>query len=90
MKSAYKGLRSKLRDSHGPQQLENGLDSTLDKPRSAPNSPTGKRRTSGFSIPTTTYRKDTSFKNPVTDRLVNFVSCFGFVEIYFNKLIFCY
>lgn len=61
VKSAYKGLRSKLRDSQQPQHLENGIDSTRDKPRSAPNSPTGKRH-SGFTSPTTTYRKDPSIK----------------------------
>lgn len=60
MKSAYKGLRSKLRDSQQPQHLENGID-TRDKPRSAPNSPTVKRH-SGFTSPTITYRKDSSAK----------------------------
>lgn len=44
MKSAYKGLRSKLKDNQNPRQFENGLKATLDKPRSAPNSPTSRRR----------------------------------------------
>ncbi|CAH0546631.1 unnamed protein product [Brassicogethes aeneus] len=52
MKSAYKGLKSKLKENQ-PQQ-----------PKSAPNSPTGKRRTvPGFSLPGATYRKEMqSFK----------------------------
>lgn len=71
VKSAYKGLRSKLRENQSPQQLENGLDSPSDKPRSAPNSPTGKRRSLGFSVPTTTYRKDSlNFKATNSERQV--------------------
>ncbi|XP_074038123.1 DENN domain-containing protein 1B isoform X1 [Leptinotarsa decemlineata] len=54
MKSAYKGLRSKLKDNQSPHQLENGLDRG-EKHHSAPNSPTGKRRT---ITAVTTYRKD--------------------------------
>uniref|UniRef100_A0A1Y1LER2 UDENN domain-containing protein n=3 Tax=Photinus pyralis TaxID=7054 RepID=A0A1Y1LER2_PHOPY len=69
VKSAYKGLRSKLRENQSPQQLQNGLDSPNDKPRSAPNSPTGKRRSLGFSVPTTTYRKDSlNFKSSTSER----------------------
>ncbi|KAI4470684.1 denn domain-containing [Holotrichia oblita] len=48
MRSAYKGLRSKLKDNQNPRQFENGLKSSLDKPRSAPNSPTNKRRPMTF------------------------------------------
>ncbi|XP_030765881.1 DENN domain-containing protein 1A isoform X2 [Sitophilus oryzae] len=65
MKSAYKGLRSKLKDGQGgpgPQPLQNGDV----KPRSAPNSPTGKRKTlAGLTAPVATYRKEASlaFKN---------------------------
>ncbi|KAG5900476.1 hypothetical protein JTB14_010888 [Gonioctena quinquepunctata] len=54
VKSAYKGLRSKLKDNQGPHHLENGLDRS-DKHRSAPNSPTGKRRS---ITAVATYRKD--------------------------------
>lgn len=72
VKSAYKGLRSKLKDNQTPRQFENGMSSSIDKPRSAPNSPQGKRRPLGFTVPTTTYRKDT-FKNSGTERyIVNF------------------
>ncbi|XP_068918195.1 DENN domain-containing protein 1A-like isoform X4 [Tenebrio molitor] len=61
MKSAYRGLRSRLKENQGPQQLQNGLDSPNDKPRSAPNSPTGKRRTFvGISVPTANHRKETT------------------------------
>lgn len=67
VKSAYKGLRSKLRDSQQPQHLENGIDSTRDKPRSAPNSPSGKRHT-GFTSPTITYRKDPTIRSNTDDR----------------------
>ncbi|XP_071054303.1 DENN domain-containing protein 1A isoform X2 [Onthophagus taurus] len=60
MKSAYKGLRSKLKDNPS-RQIENGLEATsFDKPRSAPNSPTGKRRQLPFSVPANAYRKDAS------------------------------
>lgn len=60
MKSAYRGLRSKLKENQLPQPLENGVEGS-DKPRSAPNSPTGKRRTiAGFAVPLATYRKDAS------------------------------
>ncbi|XP_015840051.1 DENN domain-containing protein 1A isoform X5 [Tribolium castaneum] len=71
VKSAYRGLRSRLKENQGPQQLQNGLDSPSDKPRSAPNSPTGKRRTfAGISVPTTNHRKDTalSFKSSGFER----------------------
>ncbi|XP_044258564.1 DENN domain-containing protein 1A-like isoform X3 [Tribolium madens] len=70
VKSAYRGLRSRLKENQGPQQLQNGLDSPNDKPRSAPNSPTGKRRTFvGISVPTN-HRKDTalSFKSSGFER----------------------
>lgn len=70
VKSAYKGLRSKLKDNQGPHQLENGMERG-DKPRSAPNSPTGKRSTiPGFSAPVTTYRKDAALalKNSAMQR----------------------
>ncbi|CAG9824217.1 unnamed protein product [Phaedon cochleariae] len=55
VRSAYKGLRSKLKDSPGGQQVGNGVEH-----RSAPNSPTGKRRTApaGFGPPAATYRKE--------------------------------
>ncbi|XP_076265054.1 DENN domain-containing protein 1A-like isoform X2 [Rhynchophorus ferrugineus] len=60
MKSAYKGFRSKLKDGSsglGSHPLENGDN----KPRSAPNSPTGKRRTlGGLTAPVATYRKEAS------------------------------
>lgn len=69
VKSAYKGLRSRLRESQVPQQLQNGLESPNDKPRSAPNSPTGKRRSLGALA---TYRKDPlTFKNAVSERSVH-------------------
>ncbi|XP_060519559.1 DENN domain-containing protein 1A-like isoform X2 [Cylas formicarius] len=68
MKSAYKGLRSKLKEvpptGSSPHPLQNGMGDP--KPRSAPNSPTGKRRPlTGFSVPVASYRKDASlaFKN---------------------------
>ncbi|KAJ8937763.1 hypothetical protein NQ318_006626 [Aromia moschata] len=71
VKSAYKGWRSRLRDNQGPHQLQNGLDGG-DKPRSAPNSPTDKRRTTiaGFSAPIASYRKEAalSFKNSSVQR----------------------
>ncbi|XP_063910871.1 DENN domain-containing protein 1B isoform X2 [Zophobas morio] len=72
MKSAYRGLRSRLKENQGPQQLQNGLDSPNDKPRSAPNSPTGKRRTfGGIIVPTANHRKDgttLSFKSSGFER----------------------
>ncbi|RZC38987.1 DENN domain-containing protein 1A [Asbolus verrucosus] len=71
VKSAYRGLRSRLKENQGPQQLQNGLDSPNDKPRSAPNSPTGKRRTfAGITVPATNHRKDTtlSFKSSGFER----------------------
>lgn len=74
VKSAYRGLRSRLKENQGPQQLQNGLDSPNDKPRSAPNSPTGKRRTFvGISVPSTNHRKDTtlSFKSSGFERSVH-------------------
>lgn len=68
VKSAYKGLRSRLRETQGPQHLQNGIESPSDKPRSAPNSPTGKRRSLGALA---TYRKDPlTFKNAVSERSV--------------------
>lgn len=72
VKSAYKGLRSKLKDNQGPHPLENGLERG-DKHRSAPNSPTGKRRTiAGFSAPVATYRKDAALalKSSAMQRLL--------------------
>ncbi|XP_017772808.1 PREDICTED: DENN domain-containing protein 1A-like isoform X3 [Nicrophorus vespilloides] len=57
MRSAYKELKMKLKDNQSPQQLRNGLEG-LDKPRSAPNSPTGKRRSMGFGNPVASYRKE--------------------------------
>jgi hypothetical protein len=74
MKSAYRGLRSRLKENQGPQQLQNGLDSPNDKPRSAPNSPTGKRRTFvGISVPTANHRKETTlaFKSSGFERSVH-------------------
>lgn len=65
MKSAYKGLRSKLKDSPNIQ-FQNGIDTQMDKPRSAPNSPTGKRRS--FGVPSTNFRKDGFSKNTQADR----------------------
>lgn len=70
VKSAYRGLKSRLKDQPSPQQLQNGIDRT-DKPRSAPNSPTGKRRTlGGLTVPLATYRRETPlpFKTPGSDR----------------------
>lgn len=53
VKSAYKGLRSKLKDG--------GSDYASAKPRSAPNSPTTKRKTmSDFMVPVASYKKDAS------------------------------
>lgn len=56
MKSAYKGIRSKLKDGHGAgEHYESG------KPRSAPSSPTTKRKTlSDFTAPVASYKKDAS------------------------------
>lgn len=65
MKSAYKGLRSKLKDSPNIQ-FQNGIDTAMDKPRSAPNSPTGKRRS--FGMPSSNFRKDAFSMNPQADR----------------------
>ncbi|KAJ3661093.1 hypothetical protein Zmor_005509 [Zophobas morio] len=77
MKSAYRGLRSRLKENQGPQQLQNGLDSPNDKPRSAPNSPTGKRRTfGGIIVPTANHRKDgttLSFKSSGFERCVRYL-----------------
>ncbi|KAJ8922376.1 hypothetical protein NQ315_004319 [Exocentrus adspersus] len=70
MKSAYKGWRSRMKDNSGPHQLQNGLDNG-EKPRSAPSSPTGKRRSvPGFSAPIASYRKDAAlgFKNTSIQR----------------------
>ncbi|CAG9763376.1 unnamed protein product [Ceutorhynchus assimilis] len=56
MKSAYKGLRSKLKEGQMNQDQPHNT-----KPRSAPNSPTGKRKIlSGFTVPVATYKKDAS------------------------------
>ncbi|XP_050312405.1 DENN domain-containing protein 1A-like isoform X2 [Anthonomus grandis grandis] len=56
MKSAYKGLRSKLKEGQGGGEYPNEP-----KPKSAPNSPTGKRKIlPGFSVPVATYKKDAS------------------------------
>lgn len=57
MKSAYRGLRSKLKEN----QQNGDLDRGDAKHRSAPSSPTtGKRRTisSTFGAPVASYRKD--------------------------------
>lgn len=83
VKSAYRGLRSKLKDTQTSQHFENGLEVSLDKPRSAPNSPTGKRRAAGFSMPTTTYRKDSamSFKTAGVDRLLFLI--YIYIRIFF-------
>lgn len=65
MKSAYKGLRSKLKDG--------GSDYASAKPRSAPSSPTTKRKTmSDFMVPVASYKKDASLaiKNANLQRLV--------------------
>jgi hypothetical protein len=61
VRTAYKGIRSKLRDM---QPREDGLDETGkgDKPQSAPTSPVNRRRTQTFQGPKTTavasFRKD--------------------------------
>lgn len=63
VKNAYKGLRFLLKEGEGaPHPLQNGAsDAGPNKPRSAPSSPTtSKRRVAGLSVPTATYRKDTS------------------------------
>ncbi|XP_066256358.1 DENN domain-containing protein 1B-like isoform X1 [Euwallacea similis] len=59
MKSAYKGLRSKLKDGQGGSDSSSMYGSA--KPRSAPSSPTTKRKImSDFMIPVTNYKKDAS------------------------------
>ncbi|KAJ9587700.1 hypothetical protein L9F63_018880, partial [Diploptera punctata] len=67
MKTAYKGIRSKLRDMQPREGLgsrEDGLDDPGkgDKPRSAPTSPVSRRRPLTFAGPKTTaaasFRKD--------------------------------
>ena len=67
VKTAYKGIRSKLRDIQPREGLgsrEDDLDSTVrgDKPRSAPTSPVSRRRPLTISGPKTTaaasFRKD--------------------------------
>lgn len=68
VKSAYKGLRSKLKENQNTTLEDN-------KHRSAPSSPTsGKRRTlaSAFGAPVASYRKDAAltFKNSQMQRLV--------------------
>ncbi|KAL3276227.1 hypothetical protein HHI36_020943 [Cryptolaemus montrouzieri] len=76
MKNAYKGLRFLLKEGEtAPHPLQNGLSGDeaprSNKPRSAPSSPTtGKRRLAGFSVPSATYRKDTSlpFKSSPFER----------------------
>lgn len=72
MKSAYKGLKSKFRESQGPEYMDRGMRVYVegsDKPRSAPNSPTGKRRPfTSFGMPKSSYRKEKTFINPVTER----------------------
>lgn len=69
VKSAYRGLRSKLRENQSPQQLQNGLNSPKDKPRSAPSSPTEKRRSLGFAVPVTTYTRKTA----VNERFLHYI-----------------
>lgn len=68
MRTAYKGIRSKLRDMQPREGLgsrEDGLDETGkgDKPQSAPTSPVNRRRPHTFTGPKTTavasFRKDT-------------------------------
>ncbi|KAL1518245.1 hypothetical protein ABEB36_001894 [Hypothenemus hampei] len=57
MKSAYKGLRSKLKEGHSSSS---GVYSGT-KPRSAPSSPTTKRKIiSDLMMPVNTYKKDAS------------------------------
>ncbi|XP_049819188.1 DENN domain-containing protein 1B-like isoform X2 [Aethina tumida] len=57
VKDVYKEIKSRLKENQ-PQQ-----------PKSAPNSPTGKRRTiAGFTVPAATYRKDPSFKTAGIER----------------------
>ncbi|XP_045464252.1 DENN domain-containing protein 1B isoform X2 [Harmonia axyridis] len=75
VKNAYKGLRFLLKEGEGaPHQLQNGSHDSgpkSNKPRSAPSSPTtSKRRIAGLSVPTATYRKDTSlpFRNSPFER----------------------
>jgi len=67
VRTAYKGIRSKLRDMQPREGLgsrEDGLDETGkgDKPQSAPTSPVNRRRTRTFEGPKTTavasFRKD--------------------------------
>ena len=67
MRTAYKGIRSKLRDMQPREGLgsrEDGLDETgkEDKPQSAPTSPVNRRRIRTFEGPKTTavasFRKD--------------------------------
>lgn len=72
VKSAYRGLRSKLKENQQNGELERG-DA---KHRSAPSSPTtGKRRTLASTIgaPVASYRKDAAmaFKSSQLQRLVN-------------------
>lgn len=69
MKSAYKGIRSKLKENQGTHQ--NGIETRSDKHHSAPNSPTNKRKTiSTFGAPVATYRKDAAlaFKTSAMQR----------------------
>ncbi|GFG31036.1 hypothetical protein Cfor_11423, partial [Coptotermes formosanus] len=67
VRTAYKGIRSKLRDMQPREGLgsrEDGLDETGkgDKPQSAPTSPVNRRRPQTFASPKTTavasFRKD--------------------------------
>uniref|UniRef100_A0AAR5P9Q0 UDENN domain-containing protein n=1 Tax=Dendroctonus ponderosae TaxID=77166 RepID=A0AAR5P9Q0_DENPD len=62
MKSAYKGIRSKLKEGHSagePHHPHSMYESG--KPRSAPSSPTTKRKTlSDFTAPVASYKKDAS------------------------------
>lgn len=55
MKGAYKEFKMKLKDNQSPHQLRNGVDK-IGKPQSAPNSPTGMRRSLGFGNPTGSER----------------------------------
>ncbi|KAK9877893.1 hypothetical protein WA026_020119 [Henosepilachna vigintioctopunctata] len=74
VKNAYKGLRFRLKEGEPvPHNLSSstGDEMTSTKPRSAPSSPTSsKRRLAALSVPTTTYRKETSipFKSSPFER----------------------
>lgn len=61
VKSAYKGLRSKFKESLATEDINRGIkfyEESKDKPRSAPSSPTLKRRPIAFGVTKATYRKE--------------------------------